>query len=175
LRNHRRRENANKQRPEEKPAKDFTWITVGLFEQISQDLTQAMKSGDKVALSVLRMMKSDLKYKQIELGRELTDEDCLAVFASSAKKRQDSIESFTRAGRDDLASTEKAEFEVIKKYLPQQLSESELEKVIDEVIAEIGASTPNDLGAVMKGLMPKVKGKADGRKINELVRKKLGG
>jgi uncharacterized protein YqeY len=146
---------------------------VGLFNQISQDLTQAMKSGDKLALGGLRMIKSDLKYKQIELGRELTDEDCIAVFSSSAKKRQDSIESFSKAGRDDLAANEKAEFEIIKKYLPQQLSESELEKVIGEVIADIGASTPNDLGAVMKSLMPKVKGKADGRLINEIVRKKL--
>jgi uncharacterized protein len=148
---------------------------VGLFEVISQDLTQAMKSGDKLALSVLRMIKSDLKYKQIEIGRELTDEDCNAVFLSAAKKRQDSIDSYAKGGREDLVANETAELEIIKKYLPQQLSESELEKVIGEIIAEIGASTPNDLGAVMKALMPKVKGKADGRKINEIVRKKLGG
>jgi uncharacterized protein len=148
---------------------------VGLFEQISQDLAHAMKAGDKLALSVLRMLKSDLKYKQIEIGRELTDEDCIAVFLSAAKKRQDSIESFTKGGRKDLADNESAELEILKKYLPQQLSESELEKVIGDVVAEIGASTPNDLGAVMKALMPKVKGKADGRRINEIVRKKLGG
>ncbi|NLI15981.1 MAG: GatB/YqeY domain-containing protein [candidate division Zixibacteria bacterium] len=148
---------------------------MGLFEQISQDLAQAMKSGDKLTLSVLRMLKSDLKYKQIEIGRELKDEDCLAVFSSAAKKRQDSIESYIKGGRQDLADIESAELEIIKKYLPQQLSESELEQVIGEVIAEIGASSPSDLGAVMKALMPKVKGKADGRRINEIVRKKLGG
>lgn len=148
---------------------------MGLFELISQDLAQAMKSGDKLALGVLRMIKSDLKYKQIEIGRELTDEDCIAVFSSAAKKRQDSIDSFIKAGRNDLADNEAAELEIIKKYLPQQLSESELEQVIGETIAELGASTPNDLGAVMKALMPKVKGKADGRRINEIVRRKLGG
>jgi uncharacterized protein len=147
---------------------------VGLSETIVKDLAQAMKSGDKVALSVLRMLKSDLKYKQIELGRDLTDEDCLGVLTTTAKKRQDSIDSFTKGGRDDLVAGEKAELEVLKKYLPQQLSESELEKVIDEVIASSGASTPADFGAVMKNLMPKVKGRSDGRMVNEIVRKKLG-
>jgi hypothetical protein len=147
---------------------------VGLSETIAQNLAQAMKSGDKVALSVLRMLKSDLEYKQIELGRDLTDDDCLGVLANAAKKRQDSIEGFAKGGRDDLVANEKAELEIIKKYLPQQLSESELEEVINGVIAETGALTPADFGAVMKSLMPRVKGKADGRMVNEIVRKKLG-
>ena len=148
---------------------------MGLSEQIVKDLTQAMKSGDKVAVDVLRMLKSDLKYRQIEYGHELTDDDCLAVLSTSAKKRQDSIDSFARGARDDLVDKEKAELEVLKKYLPQQLSTGELEKIIAEVIAETKASTPADLGLVMKNLMPKVKGKADGRQVNEIVRKLLGG
>jgi uncharacterized protein len=148
---------------------------VGLFEKVAQDLTQAMKSGDKVALGVLRMLKSELKYKQIELGQDLTDDDCMNVFLLAGKKRQEAIESYTKCGRTDLVASEQAELEVLKRYLPQQLADSELEQIIDSVIAESGLTKIADFGQVMKALMPKVKGKADGRKVNELVKKKLGG
>jgi uncharacterized protein YqeY len=148
---------------------------VGLFEQVTQDLTQAMKSGNKVALSVLRMLKSELKYKQIELKRSLSDDDCIAVLSSAIKKRQEAIESFAKAGRTELAANENAELEVLKTYQPQQLSDSELEQIIDNTITETGVTNIASIGQVMKNLMPKVKGKSDGRKVNEIVRKKLGG
>jgi len=148
---------------------------MGSAERISEDIKTAMKSGDKITLGVLRMVKSDLKYKQIELGRELTEDDCKVVFSSAAKKRRDAIEGFEKGARADLVAKEKAELEVINRYLPQQLSDEELEQIIADVVAETNASTPNDIGLVMKSLMPKVRGLADGRKVNELVSKKLNG
>jgi uncharacterized protein YqeY len=148
---------------------------MNLSEKINVELVAAMKAGDKVKVSVLRMLKSDMKYKQIELGRELEDEDCLAVVSSSAKKRRDSIEGFEKGGRADLVAQEKAELEILTRYLPQQLTQAELEEFVAQAIAESRASTPADIGAVMKVLMPKVKGRADGRKVNELVTKKLSG
>lgn len=148
---------------------------MAISDRIASDLATAMKSGDKVGLSVLRMLKSDLKYKQIELGHELSDEECVAVLSASLKKRNEAVESFQKAGRHDLAAAEMAEIEVIKKYLPAQLDDAELEALVKSAIAESGASTPADIGAVMKILMPKIRGRADGRKVNELVRKLLGG
>lgn len=148
---------------------------MNLSEKISADLITAMKTGDKVRVSVLRMLKSELKYRQIELGRELKDEDSLAVFSSAAKKRRDSIEGFEKGGRADLVAQEQAELEILKEFLPRQLTEAELEDFVAQAIAETQASTPAEIGAVMKILMPKVKGRADGRKVNELVAKKLSG
>ena len=148
---------------------------MGLTEQINKDIIVAMKSGDKARLSVLRMLKSDLKYKQIELKVELTDEDCIAVMTSAAKKSRDAIEEYKKADRDDLMAKEIAELEIIKKYLPQQISEDELKSLIKEVINQTNASTPADIGMVMKGIMPKVKGRADGRKINQFVSEILRG
>ena len=148
---------------------------MGSFERISDEIKIAMKSGEKINLGVFRMLKSDLKYKQIELGRELTEDDCMAVFSSAAKKRRDAIEGFEKGARADLVAKEKAELEIINGYLPRQLSDTDLEKIVAEVIAETNAATPNDIGLVMKSLMPKVRGLADGRKVNELVSKKLNG
>ncbi len=146
---------------------------MGLAETITNDIKTAMKSGDKVTLNVLRMLKSDFKYKEIELGREMTEDDFMAVVNSSAKKRRDAMVEYERGGRADLVAKEKAELDVLVKYLPQQLSEKELEQIIEEAIAECGASTPAEIGKVMKTVMPRVKGRADGRVINELVSSKL--
>jgi len=148
---------------------------MSLSKKVNDEMIAAMKGGDKIKVSVLRMLKSDLKYKQIELGRELSDEDCLAVVASSAKKRRDSIEGFEKGGRADLVAQEKAELEILADYLPQQLTEAELEVLVVQAIADTQASTAAEIGAVMKILMPKVRGKADGRKVNEIVAKKLSG
>ena len=123
---------------------------MNLSEKISADLITAMKAGDKVRVSVLRMLKSELKYKQIELGRELKDEDSLAVVASAAKKRRDSVEGFEKGGRADLVAQEQAELEILKEFLPQQLTEAELADFVAQAIAEAQASTPAEIGAVMK-------------------------
>jgi len=142
---------------------------MGLFEQINNDTIVAMKSGDKAVLGVLRMLKSDLKYKQIELKHKLTEDECIAVLSSSAKKCRDALGEYEKASRDDLVIKEKAELEIIKKYLPEQIPDEEIERIIKEAIAETNASTPAEIGLVMKKVMPMVKGKADGRRVNELV------
>jgi uncharacterized protein YqeY len=117
----------------------------------------------------LRLVKSSLKYRQIEKGGNLTDDDVIAVLSSMVKQRRESIEQYTKAGRDDLASSEMAEIEIIKKYLPKQISNEELEAIIRETIKELNASGAKDIGKVMKAVIPKVKGRADGKVINARV------
>ncbi len=142
-------------------------------EKIDSDLKEALKSGDRTGVSVLRLLKSALKNREIEKGRELTEEDILSVLSSQAKQRKESISEYEKAGREDLASKERAELAIIERYLPEQLSEEELLKLIKEVIAETGASSPKDMGRVMKTLMPRVKGRADGKVVNQKVRELL--
>jgi uncharacterized protein YqeY len=128
-----------------------------------------MKASDKTSVSTLRLVKSSLKYRQIEKGGNLTDDDVIAVLSSMVKQRRESIEQYTKAGRDDLASSEMAEIEIIKKYLPEQISNEELEAIIRETIKELNASGAKDIGKVMKAVIPKVKGRADGKVINARV------
>jgi hypothetical protein len=148
---------------------------MGIPERLDEDLKTAMKSRDDLRVQVLRMLKSDLRYKKIELARELTDEDAIAVLSSSVKKRRDSIEEFRRGGREDLATAEAAEITIIQGYLPEQLSEEEVYALVDKAIAQTGARTIKDLGAVMKILMPDVRGRADGKIVNTAVRARLEG
>lgn len=147
---------------------------MSLLKQIDQDLIKALKGGDREAATTLRGLKSDMKYYQIEKKlEELTDDDIIAVLSSAAKRRKDSIEQFQNGGRDDLVAKETRELEVIKAYLPEEMSEAEIETLVKESIAESGAASPADLGKVMKILMPKVKGKADGKLVNQIVRRLL--
>lgn len=146
---------------------------MSLTSQIDSDLKVAMKSSNKAAISTLRLVKSALKYKQIEKGEDLTDDDVVSVLSSLVKQRRDSIEQYEKAGRDDLATVEKTEIEVIQQYLPSQLSDEEIDAVVRETIAELGASGQKDIGNVMKAVMPKVKGRADGKKVNAAVSKLL--
>ena len=140
-----------------------------LIERIDQDMKEALKAGQKLRLTVLRGLKSDFKYKQIELGSPLTEDQVIGVLSSSAKKRRESIEQYRLGKREDLAQKEEAELEIINSYLPQQLSEDRLRELIQEAIAESGADSPQKIGLVMKVLMPKVKGQADGKLVNRLV------
>ncbi len=140
-----------------------------LIERIDQDMKEALKAGQKLKLTVLRGLKSDCKYKQIEIGSPLTEEQVVGVLSSSAKKRRESIEQYRLGKREDLAQKEEAELEIINSYLPQQLSEDRLRELIREAIAESGADSPQKIGLVMKVLMPKVKGQADGKLVNRLV------
>jgi len=140
-----------------------------LFEQIDRDMVKALKGGDKDRLTVLRGLKSDLKYKKIEIGEELTDEKAIEVLSSAAKRRRDSIEQFRKGGREDLVTREEFELEVINSYLPKQLSEEELRQMAEAAIAEAGADSPKQIGQVMKLLVPRVKGRADGRLVNKLI------
>lgn len=146
---------------------------MSLFDKISQDLIQAQKKRDTVRLSTLRMLKSDLKYKQIEKNSPLTEEEELVVLSSAVKKHKDSIEQFSQAQRNDLVAQEEAELNIILEYLPKQLPEEELTDLIEQAIQESGAVSKADLGKVMKILMPRVRGRSDGKLVSSLVTAKL--
>lgn len=140
-----------------------------LKQRIDHDAKGALKSKDVLRLGVLRMLKSEIKYKEIDKGSELSNDEVISVLSSSIKRRKDSIEQFGKGGRDDLVSKEKAELEVILGYMPEQLTEEKLSQIIHQAIKEANATGPSDLGKVMKLIMPQVKGKADGKMVNQLV------
>jgi uncharacterized protein YqeY len=142
-------------------------------DKITQDMKKALAAKDKVKLSVIRLLKSEIRYKEIEKGSELSDDEIISVLSSSVKRHKDSIEQFEKGGRDDLAAQEKAELEIIWGYMPKQLEEDELSKIVDEAIKETDVLSPSGLGKVMKIVMPKVKGRADGKRVNELALSKL--
>lgn len=141
-----------------------------LQEQIDHDLITAMKAKDAVKLSVLRMLKAALNNAAIEKKKDkLADSETLEVIQRQVKQRRESIESYEKAGRQDLANKEKQELEALTGYLPAQLSDSELKKIAQEVILKAGATTKADCGKVMKDLMPLIKGKADGKRAQEVL------
>ncbi|NIM99264.1 MAG: GatB/YqeY domain-containing protein [candidate division Zixibacteria bacterium] len=144
-----------------------------LKQRIDHDSKEALKTKDSLRLNVLRMIKSEIRYKEIEKRSELSDDDVISVLSSSIKKRRDSIQQFEKGGRDDLASKEKMELEVILKYMPEQLTEEELNQIISQAIKDVDAAGPPDLGKVMKHIMPNVRGRADGKKVNLLVSSRL--
>jgi uncharacterized protein len=148
-------------------------MTLSLLERLNQDMKQAMKDKDSLKLSTIRMLRSAIKNKEIDKRRALTDAEVEEVILSEVKKRNDSVAEYEKAGRQDLADKEKAEIEVLKAYLPEQLSEDEVRALVEEVIRETGASSKADMGKVMGVLMPKVKGRADGRLVNRLVTEAL--
>ncbi len=143
---------------------------MSVFEKITTDYKDALKAGDKNKVSVLRMIKSSIKYKEIEKRAPLTDEEVQAVLMSSVKRSKESIEQFSKAGREDLANREKEEMLVVQEYLPTQLGEDEVKKMVQDVIAEEGASGPKDTGRVMKSVMARLKGQADGKLASKIVK-----
>ena len=147
---------------------------MSIKEKLKADLVTAMKARAELKVSTLRLITSAIKNKEIDERKELDDEGVLAVLNTAAKQRRDSIEQFEKGGRQDLADKEKAELVIIQEYLPQQLSKEEVAAFIKEAIAETGAAGAKDMGKVMKALMPKVKGKADGKLVNDLVKEILG-
>lgn len=144
-----------------------------LTEQIRADLTAAMKAQEKERLSVIRMLQSAIKNEQINAGHELSDEEAMSVIRKAVKQRQDSIEQYSNAGRTELADKERSEMEILKTYLPAELGEAELEAGLLEIIAATGAQSKKDLGKVMKEATAKYKGRADGKKIQEIVSRLL--
>src|SRR3954467_15399646 len=144
--------------------------------RIVEDLKTAMKAKDAMALNVVRGLKSALKYGAIEKAgadSELDDAEAIAVVRREIKKRQDSVEQYEKAARQDLADTEKAEIAVLEKYLPAAMSASELSKLVDDAIAETGATTKKDMGKVMKLVAERAAGRADGKTISAEVGKRL--
>ena len=147
-----------------------------LNDQVSADIATAMKARDASRLSALRMLKAAVMNKSVEKGRDLDDAEVLQVIASLVKQRRDSIEQFGKAGRTDLVDKETAELNVLQAYLPAGATPEEINAAVAEAIAETGASSPKDMGKVMKAVMPKLAGKnADGKAVNEAVRRSLGG
>src|SRR5262245_46597002 len=145
-----------------------------LSTRINADLTAAMKAKDAPRLSVLRMMKSAVKNKEIEVRHPLDDASVVAVLMSLVKQRKDSIEQFTRGGRTDLADKEAAEIRVIEEYLPAGVSDDEIAALVDEVIRTTGATSVKDVGAVMKQAMARFAGRrVDGARVSALVKQRL--
>jgi uncharacterized protein YqeY len=144
-----------------------------LTEQIRADLTESMKARTAERTSTLRMLQAAIKNEQINLGHELSDEEALSVIRKSVKQRHDSIEQYTKGNRPDLASKEAAEVEILKSYMPPELSDSELESGLREIIASTGAQSKKDMGKVMKEATARYKGRAEGRKIQEIVSRLL--
>jgi uncharacterized protein YqeY len=142
-------------------------------EKINEETIQAAKSQDKLRLSALRMLKSGLHNREIELKRELNEAEFLQLLSSMVKQRKDSIEQFAQGGRPDLVAKEEAELKVIEAFLPAQLTEAELDAAIEAAIRETGAAGPRDMGKVMKAQMPKVTGKADGKGVGDKVKARL--
>ena len=148
---------------------------MSLTEKIRADLTESMKAKDSARTSTLRMLQSALKYEQIEKGHELSDDEAIAIVQRAVKQRQDSIEQYTSGNRLELAEKERSELEMLKKYLPEQLSEEESEAIVREAILATGAESKKDSGKVMKEVMSKHKGRIDGKKVQEIVGKLLPG
>lgn len=135
---------------------------MSLTDQLMTDIKTAMKSQDKTALSVIRMLKSALMNKKIELGHVLTDQEEAQVVASQMKQQKDSLADFQKGGRDDLVAQTQAQMKVLQQYLPQQLSKAELQQIVQQSAA--------DFGKLMKTVMPKVRGRADGSLVNQIVK-----
>ncbi|WP_026960927.1 GatB/YqeY domain-containing protein [Alicyclobacillus herbarius] len=146
---------------------------MSLAERLSDDLKQAMKNRDKLRTSVIRMVRSALKNREIETGAPLTEDDVLAVLQKEVKQRKDSLESFKAAGRTDLAEQAEAEIAVLGEYLPKPLDEAELKALAVEVIREVGAASKADMGKVMGQLMPQIRGRADGKTAQRIVQELL--
>ncbi len=143
-----------------------------LIDQIQQELIQAQKDRDEVKVSTLRLLLSEIKYLEIQKG-ELKDEDILSVVQKELKKRQESVTAFKNAGRDDAAQKEQSEADILSTYLPEQLSDEELTKIVEQTINELGATSVQDMGRVIGAVRVKTGSSADGGKISLMVKEKL--
>jgi uncharacterized protein YqeY len=148
---------------------------MNLREKLTEDLKQAMRQGDEQRRSTLRLVMAAIKNAEIEKRRELEEGELLAVIAKEAKQRHESIAQFERGGRQDLVDREKAELQILLSYLPEQLSRGEVEAQARQIIEEVGATSPAQMGQVMRRLMPLMRGKADGKLVNQVVEELLVG
>ena len=146
----------------------------GIVDRIQEDQKTALKARERERVSALRLLSSELTNKRIELGRNLTDDDAIDVLTRALKQRRESEEQFVKGGRPELAAKEAAEADVIRTYLPEPIAEDELNHMIDVAIAETGATSMRDMGAVMGRLMPELKGRAEGSIVSARVKERLG-
>lgn len=148
---------------------------MNLQEKLNEDYKAAMKSGDKLRVETLRLLRAQLKDAKINKMEALTPEEEIAALSNAAKKRREAIEMYKQGGRSDLLEREAAELAIISAYLPQALSAEEIARIIDTAIKETGAVAASDMGKVMGKIMPQVKGRADGKMVQQMVRERLGG
>lgn len=146
---------------------------MGLEERLVNEMKEAMKSSEKLRLSTIRMIRSAVKNKEIELREKLDDEGIQRVIQGMVRKSEESLFQFEAGGRADLVEKERKEMEILKSFLPQSLSQEEIIKIIEQSMEETQASSLKDLGKVMKSVMPKLQGKADGKLVNQLVKERL--
>ncbi|WP_376792943.1 GatB/YqeY domain-containing protein [Thermoflexus sp.] len=148
---------------------------MGLKEQLQEDLKAAMRAGDEPRKSAIRMALLAIRMAEVEAARPLSEDEILRVLQNEVKRRRETLEELEKANRPDRLAAEQAELEALLSYLPKPFTREEIEALAREVIAEVGATSPAQLGEVMKRLMPKVRGRADGREIQEIVRRLLSG
>jgi len=144
-----------------------------LTKRIDDEMKDAARAQQKRRLGTLRMLKSAMKYREIETGKALEDADVVAVVGTMIKQRKDSAAQFSAGGRPELAALETEEIKILEAFLPRQLTDDELSAMVQEAIAASGAKGPKDMGAVMKALMPKVAGKAEGKRVSDAVKSAL--
>lgn len=146
---------------------------MNLSERLNDDMKQAMRNQEKFKLTTIRMIRSSIKNQEIDLKRPLDDAEVLDILSREIKQRKDSLQEFDKAGREDLAKDVAAEIEIISVYLPQQLTEEEIKVIVQQTIQETGASSKAEMGKVMSAILPKVKGRADGKLVNTIVQQFL--
>jgi len=147
--------------------------TAALKQSITDDMKSAMKAGNKERLGTIRLILSAIKQQEVDTRKDLTDSDIIALLDKMSKQRRESIEQYNNAGRDDLAAKEETELEVIREYLPSQLSDQEIAELIDEAINSAGAESMRDMGKVMGILKPKMQGRADRSAVSALIKDRL--
>mgnify|MGYP001425997197 FL=1 len=146
---------------------------MSLIDQLEQDMITALKQKEKTKLSVIRMIRDAIKKEQIAQKRTLTEAEVLQIISRELKQRNEALEGFQKAGRKELVEQQEKEIQILKSYLPEPLSEEELSKIVQQVIEEVGASSKADMGKVMRGVMSRVQGRADGKKVNQMVQQYL--
>ena len=144
-----------------------------LNEQINKDMIEYMKSKDSFSLSVVRMLKGAIQLEKINLKRDLNDDEVISVISKQVKMRNDSVAEFEKAKRQDLVDQYKKEIDLLNKYLPEQLTEDEIIKIIEEAFAKINPTSPKDMGLIMREVSPKVNGRADKGKVSQIIKEKL--
>ena len=145
-----------------------------LKERLAEEMKDALRKGEKVRLGTLRLLSASVKNREVELRREVTDEEFVEVAGREVKRRNEALEAYEKAGREELAAKEREEREVLQTYLPEQLDDDQVRSLVDEAIASTGASGPKEMGKVMGYVMGKAKGRVDGGTVQALVRERLG-
>lgn len=146
---------------------------MSLKEKLMEDFKTSMKNKDTLRKNTITMVRASIKQREVDERIELTDEDIIDIIAKQVKEKRDVIEDFAKGGREDLVQQTNKEMEILLEYLPEQLSEDEIEKIVKDVIDEVNAKSMKDIGIIMKNVMPKVKGKADGGMVSKIAKKLL--